>query len=234
MYSHTSRRLVGVAAVAVAILLAGTAEAAPGTPSSAPAEASSSALAEAKDSALAEAPNSALAEAKDGALAEAPSGGLAKAHMAGRIKAHTAGRVQIDRGTMAFSWPGVYFEGRFRGTGIGVVLNDPAADYDVQVDGAVAATLVMPAAGTHWISGLARGTHTVRLVKRSESPWATSEFGGFVVSGTTARSASITAAAISTRRRTTTRSSPGAWTSSSKPSICAGRGIEGGPPPIAC
>ncbi|MFD1145552.1 SGNH/GDSL hydrolase family protein [Saccharothrix hoggarensis] len=44
----------------------------------------------------------------------------------------------------------------------------------------MAATLVMPAAGTHWVHGLTRGEHTVRLVKRSESPWATSTFGGFV------------------------------------------------------
>jgi lysophospholipase L1-like esterase len=95
-------------------------------------------------------------------------------------KVHTAGRVQVNDNALAYSWPGVYFEGRFRGTGIGVVLNDPAADYDVQVDGAVVATLVMPGNGTHWVFGLAKGTHRVRLSKRGESPWATSEFGGFV------------------------------------------------------
>jgi lysophospholipase L1-like esterase len=95
-------------------------------------------------------------------------------------RAHTAGRVQVAGDTARFSWPGVYFEGRFRGTGVGVVLNDPAADYDVEVDGAVAATWTTPAGGTHWITGLAGGEHAVRLVKRGESPWATSEFGGFV------------------------------------------------------
>ncbi|NUT51172.1 MAG: hypothetical protein HOV94_28290 [Saccharothrix sp.] len=93
---------------------------------------------------------------------------------------HTAGRVRDDGSAVRFSWPGVYFEGRFRGTGVGVVLDDPAADYEVQVDGAVVATLVTPAAGTHWVDGLRHGEHTVRLVKRSESPWATSTFGGFV------------------------------------------------------
>jgi len=95
-------------------------------------------------------------------------------------QSHTAGRVEADGGALRFSWPGVYFEGRFRGTAVGVVLDDPAADYDVQVDGATVATLVTPAAGTHWIRGLAPGRHGVRLVKRSESPWATSTFGGFV------------------------------------------------------
>ncbi|MGM1063458.1 cellulose binding domain-containing protein [Saccharothrix sp. Mg75] len=92
----------------------------------------------------------------------------------------TPGRVQDGGDAVRFSWPGTYFEGRFRGTGIGVVLDDPAADYDVQVDGRTAATLVNPAAGTHWVTGLTDAEHTVRLVKRNESPWATSAFGGLV------------------------------------------------------
>lgn len=102
------------------------------------------------------------------------------ASAAGPAGVHTAGRVQVAAGTARFSWPGVYFEGRFRGTGVGVVLNDAAADYDVQVDGTTVATLVAPGPITHRVTGLAPGVHQVRLVKRSESPWAVSEFGGFV------------------------------------------------------
>ncbi|MDX3661544.1 SGNH/GDSL hydrolase family protein [Streptomyces sp. ID05-26A] len=92
-------------------------------------------------------------------------------------QAHTAGRV-----TKAgqYTWPGVYFEGRFRGTGIGVVLNDSVNDYDVQVDGTTVASLVMPGSVTHWVRGLSDTAHRVRLVKRTESPWAAGEFGGFV------------------------------------------------------
>jgi lysophospholipase L1-like esterase len=101
------------------------------------------------------------------------SGVLAKAHTAGRV-------VVVDRDSARYGWPGVYFEGRFRGTGVGIVLDDAAADYDVQVDGATVATLVTPGRTTHWVGGLTNGIHRVRLVKRSESPWATSEFGGFV------------------------------------------------------
>ncbi|PZF90989.1 acetylxylan esterase [Micromonospora endophytica] len=93
---------------------------------------------------------------------------------------HTAGRVSVADGAARFSWPGVYFEGRVRGTAVGVVLDDPHSDYDVQVDGVTAATLVTPSAGTHWITDLRDTAHTVRLVKRSESPWATASFGGFV------------------------------------------------------
>jgi lysophospholipase L1-like esterase len=96
------------------------------------------------------------------------------------LQVHTAGRVEAAGGTLQYSWPGVYFEGRFRGTGVGIALNDAAADYDGQVDGATVATLVTPGQTTYWVSGLADGGHRVRLVKRSESPWATSEFGGFV------------------------------------------------------
>ncbi|MFF3334512.1 hypothetical protein ACFYWX_34020 [Streptomyces sp. NPDC002888] len=33
---------------------------------------------------------------------------------------------------------------------------------------------------THWINGLSNSTHTVRLVKRNDTPGDTSAFGGFV------------------------------------------------------
>ncbi|WP_234310602.1 SGNH/GDSL hydrolase family protein [Streptomyces sp. NRRL S-474] len=93
---------------------------------------------------------------------------------------HTAGRVKDGGDALQYSWPGVYFEGRIRGTRVGIVLDDPAADYDVQVDGATIATLVTPGKTTHWVKGLPDGVHTVRLVKRNDTPWSTSAFGGFV------------------------------------------------------
>ncbi|MFI9585501.1 RICIN domain-containing protein [Streptomyces sp. NPDC052236] len=95
-------------------------------------------------------------------------------------QAHTAGRVKDAGNTVQYSWPGVYFEGRVSGTGVGIVLNDSAADYDVQVDGTTVATLVTPGNTTHWINGLSNSTHTVRLVKRNDTPGDTSTFGGFV------------------------------------------------------
>ncbi|MEU0724498.1 SGNH/GDSL hydrolase family protein [Streptomyces sp. NPDC006140] len=97
-----------------------------------------------------------------------------------RASVHTAGRVQDAGDVLRYSWPGVYFEGRVRGTGVGIVLDDPAADYDVQVDGTTVATLVTPGRTTHWVRGLRDGVHTVRLVKRNDTPWSTSAFGGFV------------------------------------------------------
>jgi lysophospholipase L1-like esterase len=92
-------------------------------------------------------------------------------------QAHTAGRVTASG---QYTWPGVYFEGRFRGTGVGVVLDDSANDYDVQVDGATVATLVTPGKTTYWVNNLSNAEHRVRLVKRTESPWAAGKFGGFV------------------------------------------------------
>lgn len=102
------------------------------------------------------------------------------ARMSGVLtQVHTAGRVKDGGDTVQYSWPGVYFEGRVSGTGVGIVLGDPAADYDVQVDGATVATLVTPGDTTHWINGLQNREHTVRLVKRNDTPGNTSTFGGF-------------------------------------------------------
>lgn len=102
----------------------------------------------------------------------APGGAVARFHTAGRVEASTGGYV-------SYSWPGVYFEGRFRGTGVGIVLDDSANDYDVQIDGATSATLVTPGTTTYWVKGLADGVHSVRLVKRTESTGAVGRFGGF-------------------------------------------------------
>ncbi|MET9633841.1 SGNH/GDSL hydrolase family protein, partial [Lentzea sp. NPDC006480] len=92
-------------------------------------------------------------------------------------QAHTAGRVTKSG---QYSWPGVYFEGRFHGTGVSVSLNDSANNYDVQVDGATVATLSKPGRTTYWVTNLSNARHGVRLVKRTESPWAAGEFDGFV------------------------------------------------------
>lgn len=97
-----------------------------------------------------------------------------------RSQASTVGRAESAGNYVAYTWPGIYFEGRFRGTGVGIVLNDPVNDYDVAIDGTTVATLMTPGQTTYWVSNLPAGVHTVRLVKRTESPWAVGEFGGFV------------------------------------------------------
>lgn len=92
---------------------------------------------------------------------------------------HSAGRVEETSNAVQYTWPGVYFEGRFRGTGVGIVLNDATNDYDVQIDGTTVASPVQPGRTTYWVRNLTDGEHRVRLAKRTESPWAVGEFGGF-------------------------------------------------------
>ncbi|GAA2221793.1 SGNH/GDSL hydrolase family protein [Streptomyces nogalater] len=96
----------------------------------------------------------------------------------------TVGRVRKEAdGSVRYTWPGIAFEGRFRGTGVGIVLDDSANDYDVQIDATTVRTLVTPGRTTAWVEGLADTEHTVRLVKRTESTWAAGRFGGFVAAG---------------------------------------------------
>jgi len=114
-------------------------------------------------------------------VAVLPAAAASAADLADTV--HTAGRVTESVGTWQHAWPGVYFEGRFRGTGVGIVLDDATGDYDVAIDGRTVATLVAPGRVTHVVDGLSAGEHTVRVVKRSEAPWAVSRFGGFVPVG---------------------------------------------------
>ncbi|MFJ9147597.1 SGNH/GDSL hydrolase family protein [Streptomyces sp. NPDC102270] len=104
-----------------------------------------------------------------------------RASGAASARFHTVGRVKASAdGFVRYSWPGIYFEARFRGTGVGILLDDSVNDYDVQVDDRTAATLVSPGRTTAWVRGLSDSEHRVRLVKRTESPWGEGRFGGFV------------------------------------------------------
>jgi lysophospholipase L1-like esterase len=107
-------------------------------------------------------------------------GASSRASAAAPAMVHTVGRIkQSDDGSVQYSWPGISFEGRFSGTGVGIVLDDANNDYDVQIDGTTVTTLVTPGQTTHMIDGLADGEHSVRLVKRTESTWAAGRFDGF-------------------------------------------------------
>lgn len=92
---------------------------------------------------------------------------------------HTVGRTETAGNYVSYTWPGIYFEGRFHGTGVGIVLNDTVNDYDVAIDGTTVAEITTPGQTTYWINNLSNADHTVRLVKRSESPWQAGQFGGF-------------------------------------------------------
>lgn len=93
---------------------------------------------------------------------------------------NTVGRIETTNTGVRYTWPGIYFEGRFQGTGVGIVLNDAVNDYDVAIDGVTVAHLMTPGRRTYWVTGLTNAAHSVRLVKRTESPWQAGQFGGLV------------------------------------------------------
>lgn len=88
------------------------------------------------------------------------------------------------------AWPGSRIIARFDGTEVSVKLTQTdgfsggPTYFNVVVDGAV--TNVIPVAGTQTVAlanGLAAGTHTVELEKRTEAPFGTVRFEGFTFGG---------------------------------------------------
>ncbi|MEV6303464.1 polysaccharide deacetylase family protein [Actinoplanes sp. NPDC051861] len=93
---------------------------------------------------------------------------------------HTVGRLQDRDSGVRYTWPGVYFEARFRGTSVGIVLDDTVNDYEIRIDNGSPINLVTPGRQTYWVRDLSATTHSVRVAKRTESPWTPGQFGGFV------------------------------------------------------
>jgi len=84
------------------------------------------------------------------------------------------------------AYPGSAIEATFSGTAISVTLHDQNENYfDVSIDGAQPTALHTTNATTSYdlATGLAAGTHTVSLVKRTESFQGIVQFGGFTVTG---------------------------------------------------
>ncbi|HSC81852.1 MAG TPA: GDSL-type esterase/lipase family protein [Chitinolyticbacter sp.] len=94
---------------------------------------------------------------------------------------HTGGRVELDKdgASQLYSWPGIYFEANFSGTGIGMLLNDESNYFDVIIDGQKHTQINPPSSGIFWVHGLSDGAHTIKLTKRSESLSSNGRFGGF-------------------------------------------------------
>lgn len=93
---------------------------------------------------------------------------------------HIGGRVALDpEGVIAFGWPGVYFEGRFEGTGVTVSLDAPRDHLRVLIDGEEKAVLREPGRVDLTLSELPPGEHVVRLEKLTENQSGASRFLGF-------------------------------------------------------
>jgi lysophospholipase L1-like esterase len=93
-----------------------------------------------------------------------------------KIPAHTAGRITAAG---AYQWPGLYFETRFKGTGVYFTTGPGDVILHVLVDGEMVGTLVKPAAGMYLIDGLTNKPHDVHIDAVTESQAGPNIFGGF-------------------------------------------------------
>lgn len=91
------------------------------------------------------------------------------------------GRVKIQNDTAQYNWPGVAVSARFTGTKLGIGIKGGDRDYfNVYIDDRPAAVLHTPT-DTVWYfpEKLGKGTHTLRLVKRTEGDMGMAVFSGF-------------------------------------------------------
>ncbi|MCW3846301.1 GDSL-type esterase/lipase family protein [Sphingomonas sp. LB-2] len=96
---------------------------------------------------------------------------------------NVGGRVvkQADGG-MRFGWPAIYFEQRFKGTGVVATVQTETEIFRLYVDGKDRGT-IRPGALTLGVKGLPQGEHVVRLEKLTESQSGGAVFGGFKFDG---------------------------------------------------
>lgn len=109
---------------------------------------------------------------------------LAAAPAEQKLPVDIGGRVVAEPGgALRFGWPGVYFESRFRGTGVTVALDAGEERFNLMIDGHARRILTRADGPRVAITGLAPGEHVVRLEKRTESQTGSARFLGFFVTG---------------------------------------------------
>ena len=97
------------------------------------------------------------------------------------LPVHVGGRaIHEADGSWRFGWPGVYFESRFRGTGIVVAVDTPTEFFRLTIDGVEKARLIGPGTARLAITGLPPGEHVARLDKLTESQEGGGRFLGFL------------------------------------------------------
>jgi lysophospholipase L1-like esterase len=92
------------------------------------------------------------------------------------------GRVVVQPdGAYEFGWPGLYFEGRFTGRSVEVVIDPQLEVLAVSIDGKVRNEVAMPGVARMSYNDLGPGEHVVRVDKLTESQTGSARFLGFTV-----------------------------------------------------
>lgn len=100
------------------------------------------------------------------------------------LPVHSGGRVvAAPDGNLSFGWPGVYIEGRFKGTSVRVRFDAPDDFIRLSIDGTEHKVFRAPGAVDTTIDGLSPGQHVVRLEKLTETQAGASRFITFEVAG---------------------------------------------------
>ncbi|WP_313539671.1 GDSL-type esterase/lipase family protein [Sphingomonas sp.] len=97
------------------------------------------------------------------------------------VPLHAGGRVTADG---RFGWPGVYFEGRFKGTAVTVSVEADTDLLAVLIDGVERAVLEKPGKVQRRFDGLADGEHVIRVEKLTETQRGYSRMIGVTTNGT--------------------------------------------------
>lgn len=118
------------------------------------------------------------------ALVALPTPATAQPYTNRVVPAHIGGRfIQEKDGGVSFGWPGIYFEGRFRGAAIRVRFETPAEHMRLFIDGEEKLLSRKLHETDTIIRGLAFGEHIVRLEKMTESQTGGGRFQGFFTDG---------------------------------------------------
>lgn len=111
--------------------------------------------------------------------------------------AHSGRTVAGDGGTLAYQWPGLYFEAGFEGRRVDFAIGPGEVILHVRVDGTPVATLERPAPGAYRVDGLDDGPHGIRIEVATESQAGANRFDGFFLPpGSRARPAPLRARRI--------------------------------------
>lgn len=99
------------------------------------------------------------------------------------LEVRASGRVVRDGYGFRHQWPGVYFDGAFKGDKIVLSFDDPANGYRVQIDALKPIELPDPGRGQVTIEGLGGGRHRIRVDKVTEASYITGRIAFHVPAG---------------------------------------------------